>query len=744
MAAATLTSSFAVAPLLADKGPTWYGIDCSWAFTFNIALLKNWIWGKDIVYTYGPLGFLATRIGYHIPSILLILFDAFLMTNFFIVFNEVLNKSKDKFLAVLFIICNILLIRIHTHVGVVWIILFFNCYWLNKAAEKFSFNIYLYLSFLITASFYLKLNTGLIGIILYIMLLLFLNFLREITFKQTLSVLFLPFVFILAVSFPLHVDLPGYLSGAGEHIKGYQAIMGLNCDVSGWNDGMSIIFGGVILLLIYYSIFLVKQKKYSGLLYISVSAIYIFVLRKQAVIRSDEQHMMEFFAYAPLVLLIQNRPFTSPHLQTRHLKISLLIALGCLLLKSSRISISEVMLSIVRTPKNYINSFRHRNSIDYFGQANKRHIPERVLKAINRNTVDIFPWDIQYLLQNRLNYQPRPVFQSFSAYTPYLQNLNLEFYRKHPPEFIIYDYDAIDSRYPFNDECLLNLFIIKNYEITDTFSSNERWRLLLKRKKKNSDVGYTKIKQEKIKLNKVIRLPDNCSFVKIFVKHTMKGMYRNLADKLPLLHLDYKKDNDEWISYRTSSELLEGGAFTGKIVLHNSDFASLFTESEILESISAIIVNGDSEYYESEAQIEYYTTDIFTIKNIYNSNHKTTDLVFDQKCYFNLDNKRVIALWGDPIESNPVFLKKGRYKLSVIQKGTPVTQIYPQLCVFINNKKTGDISSTSSYTNSDYEFEVDSDREIQVKIVMTNDLSVSATGEDRNTFFRNITITPIN
>lgn len=739
-AIATLPTSFNLTPLLADKGPTWYGIDSSWAFTLNFAIFKNWVWGKDIVYTYGPLGFLATRIGYHIPALSFIIFDAFLVANFFIVFNDFLSKSKDKFLALLFIIFNILLIRIHTQVGVAWIILFFNCFWLNKAAEKFRFNLYIYIAILTTASFYLKLNTGLIGIVLFVSLLLFLNFLREITFKQTLSVLFLPFVFILALSFPFHVNLPGYLSGAGEHIKGYQEIMGLSSDVSGWTDGMTVIFGGMILLLIYYFIFLVKQKKYSNLLHISISAIYIFVLRKQAVIRSDEQHMMEFFAYAPLILLIQNRSFTSPGLQIRHLKISLLIALSCLLLKSSRITVSEVLLSIFQTPKNYVNSFRNRNSIDYFGQANKRYIPERILTAINHHTVDIFPWDIQYLLQNKLNYQPRPVLQSFSAYTPNLQKLNLEFYRQHPPEFIIYDYDAIDNRNQFNDECALSLFIIKNYQIADTFYSNERWRLLLKKKKQLSTVIYTRIKVEKINLNHNIKLPFNCSFVKVFVNHTSLGKLRNLLDKLPLVQLSYKAENGAWRSHRNSSELLKAGAFTGKFITDNYDFAQLFSEPESLKNITELVVNGDLRYFEPLVQIEYYKTNAFDIGESSTHSSQILNSIFEEKYFFNLNNEKVIAIWADPIQSKPMLLKKGKYKLTLKLKGTPAGNIFPHINLYINNKKIGEMPSASFYQNFEFNFEVKNTQKSMIKIQMDNDLSIPSSGEDRNAFFENITL----
>src|ERR1041384_5686999 len=81
-----LTVPFAVYPTLVNTGPTWLGIDDSWAMTLNDALLKNREWGEDIIYTYGPLGFLATRIGLGISRYFFLLFDIFITINFFFVF----------------------------------------------------------------------------------------------------------------------------------------------------------------------------------------------------------------------------------------------------------------------------------------------------------------------------------------------------------------------------------------------------------------------------------------------------------------------------------------------------------------------------------------------------------------------------------------------------------------------------------------------------------------------------------
>src|ERR1700722_13592891 len=83
LAAMMLNVPFCIKDMLVDKGPTWLGLDVSWKYTLNTALAQGQVWGKDIIYTYGPLGFLATRCGIGIPSWAFLAFDLFVVFNFF-------------------------------------------------------------------------------------------------------------------------------------------------------------------------------------------------------------------------------------------------------------------------------------------------------------------------------------------------------------------------------------------------------------------------------------------------------------------------------------------------------------------------------------------------------------------------------------------------------------------------------------------------------------------------------------
>lgn len=65
-------------------------------------------------------------------------------------------------------------------------------------------------------------------------------------------------------------------------------------------------------------------------------------------------------------------------------------------------------------------------------------------------SADVIPWDISYLIANDLSYKPRPVPQSYTVYSRNLQDLNKRFFadRKKSPDWIIVDINDIDGRLP--------------------------------------------------------------------------------------------------------------------------------------------------------------------------------------------------------------------------------------------------------------------------------------------------------
>lgn len=76
--------------------------------------------------------------------------------------------------------------------------------------------------------------------------------------------------------------------------------------------------------------------------------------------------------------------------------------------------------------------------------------------AVGRGTVDVFNYEQAVAVLNGLNFTPRPVFQSYAAFTPRLAWRNLRFYQSdQAPEFVLWKHMTIDGRYPTQDDAAL-------------------------------------------------------------------------------------------------------------------------------------------------------------------------------------------------------------------------------------------------------------------------------------------------
>ena len=89
---------------------------------------------------------------------------------------------------------------------------------------------------------------------------------------------------------------------------------------------------------------------------------------------------------------------------------------------------------------------------------------DRAKDVIGNESVDVMNYLLLAAVVNEMNYQPRPVIQGFVAYTPALQSLNEEYFRSAGrPHFVMLCQQATDGRFPtLEDSAALN-YVLNNY-----------------------------------------------------------------------------------------------------------------------------------------------------------------------------------------------------------------------------------------------------------------------------------------
>ncbi len=91
-------------------------------------------------------------------------------------------------------------------------------------------------------------------------------------------------------------------------------------------------------------------------------------------------------------------------------------------------------------------------------------LPNKVTSFVGNQKIDLIPWEISLVPANNLNWKPRPIFQSYSAYTTSLDNTNFRSLSTEPREYIFYSFSSIDGRHPFFDQPATFFYVFCNYK----------------------------------------------------------------------------------------------------------------------------------------------------------------------------------------------------------------------------------------------------------------------------------------
>jgi len=94
------------------------------------------------------------------------------------------------------------------------------------------------------------------------------------------------------------------------------------------------------------------------------------------------------------------------------------------------------------------------NTVDELNTATEKHLASKrsadFQDALGKRRVTAFPWEIDSIRANHLHWQPLPVLQSYSAYTPALDQLDAAaLSNASGPEAVLLSWSKLDDHYPF-------------------------------------------------------------------------------------------------------------------------------------------------------------------------------------------------------------------------------------------------------------------------------------------------------
>ena len=232
-------------------------------------------------------------------------------------------------------------------------------------------------------------------------------------------------------------------------------------------------------------------------------------------------------------------------------------------------------------------------------------------RAIGTNTVDVFGQNQAYAWFNDLNYQPRPSFQSCTAYNAALMEINDRVYTSSAaPEFVLFNSAAIDGRFPPLEDARVLRTLLADY----TLVGAEPPFLLLKHQS-NSVPQMTLLREGSVAEGEPINVAeygDVDLWLEITMTPTLEGRLRQVFYKPTETYLVvWAQASAQPVAFRAPVSMLAAGFLASPVALRNVDLLNLYTGKAILRpgGYAIRLQPGTASLWQNQFQFRLYRTD---------------------------------------------------------------------------------------------------------------------------------------
>lgn len=223
-------------------------------------------------------------------------------------------------------------------------------------------------------------------------------------------------------------------------------------------------------------------------------------------------------------------------------------------------------------------------------------------------TADLYPTDISAVIFSGERWTPRPVFQSYAAYTPALIERNVDHLRRGGPDRVYWRAASIDRRYPSLDDGASWRWLLGGYL---PIACTDHYLVLANTGHPGAlPLGDTVVDAIP-SVGEEVPLPSGSPlWVTIRVEPSLRGKLSSLLFKAPSLALKVRYASGSERSYRVVAGMMETGFLLSPTITSTADLARLWIDgyeqtpaSRVPVSID-LQVDGDDAYWNSTYHLE--------------------------------------------------------------------------------------------------------------------------------------------
>jgi hypothetical protein len=566
--------------------PAFRELDPSWTAVLAHGYVRGLAWGADIVFTYGPLGFLHPYASWYAP-----LYDRFLVMQY-----------------LLSIAAAVLAAAAFGHMGrrVRWLAAAIALSWLTSLGADVGWFLGFVFATLIVAHWTAN-STAQIGarLVLPVLALVLLTLLTQVKFS-----LFPLWAFFMlaggamiwraagvgaALSWLMAglAFIAGFWIAAGQTITLLPRFLALSFEVSaGYAQGMSffprleIDLLGLALITITGALFallaLRNRSSLRALAAIAVLSAVIYIAWRSAYTRADAHVLIAYPVLALATLAAVSLPKVRLDRWLRHA----FLALATVLTVAGHILGSG--LTPNGTHGGQITMLRDavrdalapsRRSADFgrtLAHATGAEPFARIRERVGHESVDLLTYAQGVAIAHGLDLKLRPVFQSYAAYTPRLAELNRSFLASDAaPHYVLLDVNPIDGRYGAAEDGPAMLCLMQRYRPV----LHEHGFLLLERRDGGvacSLPHWGPGDDAAVALGEFADLPErdaSLGLVRGTVTLSLLGRIAAFVLREPILLMDLRYADGTIQTHRVLRGQLESGFAIQPAIVNTADFA---------------------------------------------------------------------------------------------------------------------------------------------------------------------------
>jgi len=541
----------------------------SWEAILSYAVPRHLQWGRDIVFSYGPLGFLTSDYywGNHFGLIL------FWSLGFSLLLTILISRYLERVS---------LPVRIILYAALPWLTV-------PHCTDLGVDPIYLFAITVVGVACFpgervgavwlvvLGMTLGLLGLIKFTFFLYCVLALLAITAAHLLHRC--PWPALVVVGSSAFSFLAAWLL-AGQNISNIRLwFRGSLQIVTGYSSAMSIppsdsdLVLGILVCLCLIGMLLFPWHGTREILAhtpkICLFAAGIFLAWKEGFVRADDFHVAVFLLYAffmaatmPALLgVTRERRFRLLPLTVATMAFSLApFAMQersfVAAIKAGTVPrFTDTFVALFRPPE-----FKRRLEANLESRRQLFLLP-RITATVGKAPVGMLvTYDQNVAILNGLNYRPHPVFLNYSAYTPELQCLNSAFFDSaEAPEYVIWRYNVLDQRFPTLDDSQIILRMLASY-----LPVTKEGEYVLWKRKTPHDQGYTLVGRKEVNglRDQWVPIPTYATWLRVELHETWFEAVRKFFYRASLPAIEVRLEDGQTAIYY----LPPGNALSGFVV----------------------------------------------------------------------------------------------------------------------------------------------------------------------------------